>query len=80
MKEDLRKKYKNQRLKADNKYKMKADGLILENIKKCSAFNNAETILIYKSTDIETNTDLIIKHCFYEGKKLHCPGAVQNIA
>jgi len=70
---DLRKKYKNQRLETDNKYKMKADDLILENIKKCSEFDNAETILIYKSTDIETNTDLIIKHCFCEGKKIALP-------
>ena len=70
---DLRKKYKRQRIETDNKYKLTADRLILENIKKCNAFNTAETILIYKSTDIETNTDLIIRHCFSERKKIALP-------
>ncbi|MGN0621748.1 MAG: 5-formyltetrahydrofolate cyclo-ligase [Porcipelethomonas sp.] len=73
IKNALRCEFKMRRRKMDINRKHTADRLILENIKKCSAFEDAETVLIFKSTDIETGTELIIDHCFKSDKRVALP-------
>lgn len=78
IKNKLRIQIKTMRKNIDNNNKKLLDINIFKNILKCEAFNNAETVLVYNSTEIEAGTELIIKHCLENGKKTALPRCMND--
>lgn len=63
IKKNLRTEFKNLRRNMDTHNKDKLDEHIYRNLLECSVFQNAGSILIYKSTEIEVSTERIIRYC-----------------
>ncbi len=72
-KNKLRMQVKNMRLNMNKSYKSSLDNKITAKLIESGVLNNADTVLIYKSTDIEVSTDGIIEYCLKSDKKIAIP-------
>lgn len=72
-KNKLRFEIKSMRRNMNKEDKRLLDDSIFSNLLKCSEFVNAETVLVYKSTEIEVCTEKIIAYCLENSIKTALP-------
>lgn len=74
----LRSEIKTMRRGMNKEDKKILDDGVFENLLKCSEFVNAETVLVYKSTEIEVSTEKIIAYCLENSIKTALPRCFKN--
>ncbi len=73
IKNEMRVSIKGMRKNLDKDTKNILDKGVFENLLKCEGILNADTVLLYRSTDIEVGTERIIDYCLENGIKVALP-------
>lgn len=78
MKNKLRREIKAERRSMNKEEKSILDDGIFRNLLKCEEFLRAETVLVYRSTEIEVSTEKIISYCLEKNIKTALPRCFEN--